>query len=385
MIVLRGAAVLPDRTEPDAVLTVDGDRITALAPAREVAPALRDVAVPAGTLLPGLLDVHCHGGHGHSFPDGDPATARAALDAHRRHGTTGLLAGLVTAPVPELCRALGALAPLVGPGSGLLGLHLEGPFLSAARCGAQDPTAMRDPDPAATAALLEAAPVAVMTYAPERPGAGELAATLVAAGVVPAVGHTEASPAVTRAALATAAHRRGGPVLVTHLFNGMPPLLSRDPGPVAACLVAAARGEAVLELIADGVHLADETVRAVFELVGPERVALVTDAMAAAGMPDGRYRLGALDVTVVGGVARTGGGSLAGGTLHLLDVVRRCVRHAGVGLVEAVRSASLTPAEVLGLATERGHLGVGTRADLVCVDGDLRPTAVLAGGRWVNP
>lgn len=377
---LRGAAVLPDRIEPDAVLVVGGDRITAVTPARDAPPNLLAVAEPAGTILPGLVDLHCHGGHGHSFPDGDLVSAVEALDGHRRHGTTGMLASLVTAPVPELLRALRALAPLVGA-DGLLGLHLEGPHLSTARCGAQDPAAMRDPDRATTAALLAAGPFAVMTYAPERPGAAELAAALIAAGVVPAVGHTEASPAVTGAALATAAARRGAPGLVTHLFNGMPPMLSRDPGPVAACLAAAGRGEAVLELIADGVHLADDTVRAVFELVGPARIALVTDAMAAAGMPDGAYVLGAQDVTVTAGVARTVSGSLAGGTAHLLEVVRRAVHHAGIALPAAVRAASLTPAELLGLAGQRGHLGVGTRADLVCVDADLRPTSVLLAGR----
>ena len=384
MIVLRGAAVLPDRLEPDAVLTVHGERITGLASARDARPEVLAAARPVGTMLPGLVDLHCHGGHGRSFPDGDAAGACHAIAAHRRHGTTALLASLVTAPVPDLHRALRALAPLVGTG-GLLGVHLEGPYLSTARCGAQDPTAMRDPDPAITESLLAAAPVAAMTYAPERPGSAELATQLVVGGAVPAVGHTEASPEVTRAALGSAAELRGAPVLVTHLFNGMPAWQSRDPGPVAACLAAAARGEAVLELIADGVHLADHTVRAVVELVGPGQVALVTDAMAAAGMPDGAYRLGALGVTVVGGVARTAGGSLAGGTNHLLDTVRHCVRYAGLGLVDAVRCASLTPARLLGLDGDRGRLCVGARADVVCVDDELRPTAVLADGEWLPP
>jgi N-acetylglucosamine-6-phosphate deacetylase len=170
---------------------------------------------------------------------------------------------------------------------------------------------------------------------------------------------------------------------VTHLFNGMPPLHHRDPGPVAACLGAAARGSAVVELVADGVHLAPATVRAVFDLVGADSIALVTDAMAAAGMPDGSYVLGPVAVRVKDGVARLAdGGAIAGGTAHLLDVVRETVR-AGVSLVAAVRAASTTPAGVLG-RTDVGAVAEGGLADLVLVDDDLRPLRVLRRGRWVD-
>jgi N-acetylglucosamine-6-phosphate deacetylase len=170
---------------------------------------------------------------------------------------------------------------------------------------------------------------------------------------------------------------------VTHLFNGMPPLHHRDPGPVAACLGAAARGSAVVELVADGVHLAPATVRAVFDLVGADSIALVTDAMAAAGMPDGSYVLGPVAVRVKDGVARLAdGGAIAGGTAHLLDVVRETVR-AGVPLVAAVRAASTTPAGVLG-RTDVGAVAEGGLADLVLVDDDLRPLRVLRRGWWVD-
>lgn len=172
----------------------------------------------------------------------------------------------------------------------------------------------------------------------------------------------------------------------THLFNGMRPLHHRDPGPVAACLAAAARGDLVVELVADGVHLADGTVRAVFELVGPGSVLLVTDAMAAAGMADGDYQLGPMAVRVGGGVARLispdgSSGSIAGGTAHLLDVVRAVVG-AGVDLVSAVRAATLTPATVLA-REDIGALVVGRRADVLVTDGDLRPLAVHRAGRPV--
>jgi N-acetylglucosamine-6-phosphate deacetylase len=230
-----------------------------------------------------------------------------------------------------------------------------------------------------------------MTVAPEVDGVvgpGGVVDALAAAGAVPSFGHTDASAevvdaavAAARAALAAPGTRSGRPT-ATHLFNGMRPLHHRDPGPVAACLAAAARGDLVVELVADGTHLADGTVRAVFDLVGPDAIALVTDAMAAAGMADGTYDLGPMRVRVAGGVARLADGdAIAGGTAHLLDVVRRVVG-AGVPLVAAVRSASRTPADVLG-RPGLGALEVGRRADVVVVDGDLAPRAVLRAGAWV--
>jgi N-acetylglucosamine-6-phosphate deacetylase len=224
--------------------------------------------------------------------------------------------------------------------------------------------------------------VRTMTLAPELPGVDALLELLWSLGVVPAVGHTEADYATVRSALTGPA-----PALVTHLFNGMTPMHHRSPGPVAASLAAAARGQARVELVADGVHLADGTVRTVFELLGPSAIVLVTDAMAAAGMPDGDYRLGPQDVTVAGGVARLSGAgerSIAGGTSRLLDVMRRCVQHAGIGLADAVTAASTTPAEVLGRSSEIGALAAGLRADLLVVDEDLRLARVMRSGRWVE-
>jgi N-acetylglucosamine-6-phosphate deacetylase len=226
-----------------------------------------------------------------------------------------------------------------------------------------------------------------MTLAPETAHYPELLAVLSEHGVLPSLGHTDATAPATTAAIRTA---RGLPLTATHLFNGMPSLHHRAPGPVAACLAAAARGEMVLELVGDGVHLDDATVAMVFDLVGPERIALVTDAMAAAGMPDGRYPLGPMTVDVVGGVARLArtpeapGGAIAGGTATMIDLVRRAVRYAGVGLAAAVRAASATPAALLGLGHELGDLATGLRADVVVTDGDLAPVAVLHAGAWTG-
>jgi N-acetylglucosamine-6-phosphate deacetylase len=286
--------------------------------------------------------------------------------------------------VPVLSDRLAVLAPLVRAGE-LAGVHLEGPFLSPARCGAQDPEALIPGDPDVLRELLGAAggTVVAVTLAPETARADELVAVLREHAALPSFGHTDAGAAETTAAIRAAA---GGPLSATHLFNGMPPLLSRAPGPVGACLAAAARGDLVLEVVGDGVHLAPETVAMLFDLVGPRGIALITDAMAAAGMRDGRYRLGSLPVEVSGGVARLarpdGPGAIAGGTARLVDVVRRTVA-AGVPLADAVLAATGTPATLLGL-TDVGELAGGRRADVLVTDGDLNPTAVLWAGRWVD-
>jgi N-acetylglucosamine-6-phosphate deacetylase len=230
-----------------------------------------------------------------------------------------------------------------------------------------------------------------MTIAPEIAGIrgpGGVIDALAANGAIPSFGHTDASAeqvdealAQARSALAAPGARSGRPT-ATHLFNGMRPLHHRDPGPIASCLAAAGRGELVVELIADGTHLAAGTVRAVFDLVGAGAIALVTDAMAAAGMPDGSYDLGPVRVRVGGGVARLADGdAIAGGTAHLLDVVR-CVTAAGIPLERAVRAASGTPAIVLG-RRDLGALEAGRRADVVVVDADLAPLRVLRAGEWV--
>ena len=210
-------------------------------------------------------------------------------------------------------------------------------------------------------------------------------AQLAAAGVVPAVGHTDADAVTARAALDRVLQLgpRGGRPLVTHVFNGMPPLHHRSPGPVAAALGSAGRGEAVLEVVGDGVHLAAETVRMLFETVGPGSLALITDAMAASGMPEGRYTLGGRDVVVDGRTARLAdGGSIAGGVATLLEVVRWCVTEVGIPLTDAVTAATATPASVMGWS-DIGSLTAGRRADIVVVDSDVDLVCVLRGGHWV--
>ncbi len=405
--VLVGRVVTPTGVLDDGVVAVQDGRV-AWVGARADAAAAGYTDVPAGdgaTLLPGLVDVHDHGGGGSSFPDATSVEeARVAAREHLRHGTTSLVASLVTAPRDVLLERTANLADLADAGE-IVGIHLEGPFLSEVRCGAQNPHDMLEGDPDLVRAIAAAARgyLRTMTVAPEVPGvvgAGGVIETLVEVGALPSIGHTDASTEQTEAAIAAgvaalaAAGRPGARLTATHLFNGMRPLHHREPGPVAACLAAAARGELVVELVADGTHLAHGTIRSVVELVGshvgadgavagPDAVALVTDAMAAAGMADGAYELGPMRVTVAHGVARlTEGGSIAGGTYHLLDVVRETVE-AGVPLVDAVRAASWTPAGVLGL-DDRGGLVAGRRADVVVTDADLRVREVLRAGDPVD-
>ncbi len=367
---------------PDAIVVVDGDRISHVGAADEWDG---DPGESLGTLLPGLVDVHDHGGGGHAFPTTDPAEAAAAARHHHRHGTTAVAASLVTAAPDTLTEQVATLAPLVSQGL-LAGIHLEGPFLSRARCGAQDPAHLRLPDLELTRRLLETGGAAVvsMTLAPELPGYGQVSALLREAGVLVALGHSDADHEVFAAELS----RLGDRGLVTHLGNAMPPLHHRAAGPVAASLSAASRGEAVDELIADGVHTDAGFVDLVFAAAAPGCVVLVTDSMAAAGMPDGSYVLGGQEVNVVDRVARlsdsaTQGGSIAGGTAHLVEVVATCVR-AGVPVVDAVRAASQSPARLLGLDADRGALAPGLAADVLVVDEHLRLQRVMRAGRWLD-
>jgi N-acetylglucosamine-6-phosphate deacetylase len=305
----------------------------------------------------GLVDIHCHGAVGAELGR-DAEGSRRAVAHHRDVGVTRLVASLVSAPAETLEQQVATLAPLVADGT-LAGIHLEGPFLAPARKGAHDPAALAAPDPALVERLVacaaaHGAPGAIrhLTFAPELPGSDELVRTLVAHGIRPSVGHTDADAATAARTLATIADLQGAPALVTHLFNGMAPLHHRAGGPVAAALTAAARGEAVVELITDGVHVAPEVVRMVFETVGPEHVALVSDATAATGLGDGYYRLGGLAVRVEHGTARlVGEGSIAGSTATLADCVQWSVEVAGVPLGDARTAATVTPARALALAT----------------------------------
>ena len=404
---LRGRVVTPDHIIDDGVVVLSGSHIAWVGPADQAARAgfadaveQAQAAPEGGYLLPGLVDVHCHGGGGESFPNAETAEqAMVSVLEHRRFGTTSLVASCVTA-APDVLRArTRVLAGLCEDGE-LAGIHFEGPFVSVERCGAQDPTYIIDPDADLTRELIElgGGHVVTMTIAPEKPGiTGDdgVNAALIEGGALPSFGHTDSEAAPVRAALADAAARiaerleAGKPVraprsTATHLFNGMRPMHHRTPGPVPEFLAAAQRGECVLEMIGDGVHLSPAIVLDMFETLGRDNVVLVTDAMAAAGMADGDYVLGSQSVTVADGVARlTEGGAIAGGTAHLIDVVRTTWQ-GGVDLVDAVYAASVQGAQILGDSSV-GALRAGLWADVVVTDAELRPVTVLRRGEAVEP
>lgn len=377
-MLLRAETILTGRKslQPGWIEIVDG-AVKALGEGAASAPADRDLG--AVTVTPGFVDTHLHGGGGANFSAADPGQTATAVAVHRSHGSTTLVASLVTADRQDLLRQVSALARDVR--SGLIdGIHLEGPWLSPHRCGAHQPALMRDPDPAEIAAILEAGDGAIrmVTLAPERAGAIAAIEQLVAAGVVVAVGHTEATYAQTRAAV------DAGATVGTHLFNAMRPIDRREPGPITALLE---DPRTTVELITDGVHIDPAVYRLVMKAVGSERISLITDAMAATGMSDGRYDLGPLAVDVLDGVARVAGSdTIAGSTATMDQVLRFAVANSGAPREEALRAAvaqtSVNPARALGLPG--AELAVGSASDLVVLDGSLSVTGVMRRGTWVT-
>lgn len=377
LVLHGGTIVTPGALLQRAWLTVTGGVIGAVGQGSP--PPGPSVDLAGHTLVPGFVDMHCHGGGGADFSDPDPDRARAAARTHRRAGTTSLVASLVSRPVAELADQVAALADLVEGGE-FAGIHLEGPFLSAARCGAHDPGALQPPDAASIDKLLAAGrgTVRQVTLAPELPGALDAIRQLTDAGVVAAIGHTDAGEDTIRAAVGAGAR------VATHLYNGMRPLHHREPGAVGALLD---DERVAVELICDLIHVAPTAVRIAAAHAGPRRTVLVTDAMSATGMSDGVYRLGTLRVTVTDGAPRLPDGTIAASTLTMGGAFARFVRDVGMSVRDAVSATAALPAEVLGLDGRPGGVGelaTGMAADVVVLDGDLSVTRVLRGGAWVE-
>ena len=321
----------------------------------------------AGIAVPGFVDLQVNGFGGVDFAATDTAGYRRAGEALLATGVTAFQPTLITAPEQDLLAAL-AEVPAESAGPRILGVHLEGPFLSPRRLGAHPQDARRDPDPALLGRLLDGGPVGYVTLAPELPGALELVDLLHARGIVVSCGHSDAT-----VAQANAAFDRGVGT-ITHVFNAMRPLSHRDPGIVGAALV---REDVIVQAILDGHHLADETARVVWRAAAG-RVALVTDAVAATGQGDGRSQLGELELLVRDGVVRREDGVLAGSVLTMLQAVRNL--HAlDVPLIDAIAAATSVPARVLG-RDDVGVLRPGGAADLVVLDDRLELRTVLVAG-----
>lgn len=361
-----------------ATLVIEGEWITQVLPGVDPDATLVDAVV-----VPGFVDTHCHGAMGAAFADPDPQAVRAAIELHRRHGTTSLFASTVTESIPDVIEQITRLRPLVEAGE-LAGIHLEGPFLSEAKKGAHNPELLCDPSPEAVGRIIAASDdaLAMITIAPEREGALDAIATFTDAGVMAAFGHSDADAATAHAAI------EAGAGVATHLFNAMNPIHHRVPGPVPALLH---DPRVMVELICDGVHLDPDVVTLAIDAAGIDRVGLITDAMGATGAADGRYQLGSLEVDVTHGRARILNpdgslGAIAGSTLTMDRAVAFVVA-TGRTVSEAAIMASTTPAARHGL-DEVGVLASGRLADLCLLDqqGNLVPgRSVLRRGAWIEP
>jgi N-acetylglucosamine-6-phosphate deacetylase len=377
LLLAGGRVVRPDSVLDDAWVHVAGGEIVEVAEHRP-AGDLPVVDLEGAWLLPGYVDLHVHGGGGHSV-----ASSREAMDAavayHRTRGTTSTLVSLVTAPVDELIVQAGWAAALTRrgptPRGCVLGSHLEGPFLSPRRRGAQNAAHMIAPDREVLARLISAGEgeLRMMTLAPELDGALELIPLLREQRIIAAIGHSDATYEQARAAIQVGANH------ATHLFNGMGPLHHRTPGLVGAALEAGIP----CELINDGRHVHPAVIALVCRLI--DCPILITDAIDAAGVGDGTFDLGGLAVHVQDGEARLASTrSLAGSTLTMDEALRRAVRDSGLPIEEAAAAAATNPARVLGLDDRLGSIAPGRRADLVVLDDELSVRRVMAAGEWLS-
>jgi N-acetylglucosamine-6-phosphate deacetylase len=371
-LLLTGAnVVLPTGTVENARLAVEGTRITATAPDNA-----HVLDVSGHWLVPGFVDLHNHGGGGASFTSGTVDDVLRGIHTHRTHGTTTLVASTVTGDMHFLAQRAGLLSELAEQGD-IAGIHFEGPFISPCRKGAHSEELLRDPDPAEVRKLIDAARghARMVTLATELPGGIDSVRLLADHGVIAAVGHTDATYEQTVEAI------EAGATVATHLFNAMPALGHRAPGPIAALL----EDERVtVELINDGTHLHPAALELAFHHAGANRVAFITDAMDAAGFGDGRYMLGPLEVEVADGVARlVEGGSIAGSTLTLDRAFKRAVTVDRLPVADVVAALSANPARLLGMDDRIGSLEPGKDADLVLLDGDFELKGVMRRGEWV--
>ncbi|EKX60694.1 N-acetylglucosamine-6-phosphate deacetylase [Streptomyces ipomoeae 91-03] len=370
--VLEGAnVVLPTGIVKNGRVVIDGNRIAGTAP--ENAPT---IDLGGHWLVPGFIDLHNHGGGGASFTSGTVDDVLKGIDTHRRHGTTTLVASAVTGDMDGLVQRAGLLSELAEQGD-LAGIHFEGPFISPCRKGAHSEELLRDPDPAEVRKLIDAARgrAAMVTLATELPGGIESVRLLADHGVIAAIGHTDATYEQTVQAI------DAGATVATHLFNAMPQLGHREPGPIAALLE---DPRITVELINDGTHLHPAALQLAFHHAGADRVAFITDAMDAAGFGDGRYWLGPLEVEVADGVARlVNGGSIAGSTLTLDRAFKRAVTVDRLPVEDVVAALSANPAKLLGIDDRVGSLEPGKDADLVLLDADFELKGVLRKGEWL--
>lgn len=379
--ILHGTAVLPDREVPDSLVVLDGEQIAYAGPldAGRIPEGATHVDASGLLVLPGLIDTHVHGTHGDDVMLHGADGIRRISARFPQYGTTAWLPSTISARHHELVEAIGwSVEAQRNPvdGAEIVGLHVEGPYINVKRKGAQPAEGVRDPNFKEVRELLEVArgQIRVMTLAPELPGGLELIRLLVREGIIASLGHSDATYDEALEAIAA------GATHATHLFNAMPPIHHRDPGLITACLNVP---EVLAEVIPDGVHLDPHIVRLAIRAKGPDRVALITDAFSATGLPEGTHTLGPHQVTVEGPLCTLANGTIAGSILTMNFAVRNAIQFAGVSLVEAVHMASQIPAQVAGCADRKGSLLAGKDADVTLLDPDFECRATWTRGRLV--
>jgi len=365
---LHGRAFVRGAILDDVLVTV-GDGV--------IADLVQTADVPAAAertknlIVPGFIDGHIHGGDGADFMDADDAGNAKILSFHARHGTTAVAATTLSASPRDLRGAVAAIARASRAGGQICAIHLEGPYINAERAGAQDRSSIRPPDIQELGTLLAEAPELpwIVTLAPELPGARALIEHFHGR-VKFSIGHTAADYRVATLAIEWGASH------FTHLFNAMTGLHHREPGAVGAAMVSPA---ATVELIADGLHVHPAILHLAARMM-PNRVALVSDAIRACGMPDGTYKLYKHDVTVTGWAARLDDGALAGSLLTMSAAVRNMVELAGLPIESVIPLATEVPARILGVADRKGRLERGYDADVVLLDDSLGVERVFVKG-----
>lgn len=374
-----GTIITPEKILSDEVIIIENGKISAIEPAASLVQTPADARIiPAEGffVMPGLIDIHVHGSFGSDTMDATPESLAEMSTFFSRHGVTSYLPTTISQSNTNINLAVANIAENMFRRDCAvpLGVHLEGPYLSQTFRGAQPSRLLRNPDPAEYRPWFKSGVVRTMTLAPELPGAMQLIREGAAQGVRFSAGHTQASPEVISEA------GDAGLVLATHTFNGMAGLHHRDLGTVGALL---ADDRIFCEIISDGIHLHADILKLIIRMKGLDRTILVTDAMRAAGLPDGEYDLGGQSISVKDGIARTDTGSLAGSTLTLDQAVRNIQKFSGIPLQDAIRLATLTPASVLGLNGIKGELRPGADADILIADADMNIRIVIINGSIV--
>jgi N-acetylglucosamine-6-phosphate deacetylase len=379
MLYIHHATVYtPERRIDDGAVLVQGRQILAVGSEAQIPCPAGAVTIDATGLYlaPGFVDLQINGAFGHDFT-AEPDSVWPVAAQLPRYGVTSFLPTVITSPLETIGSAQEVV--IRQPATGLrgarpLGLHLEGPFLNPERKGAHNPAHLRLPDLEVIEDWSPQSGVLLVTLAPELPGALDLIATLVQRGMLVSAGHSASSLEQAQSGF-TAGIRYG-----THLFNAMPPLHHRKPGLVGALLT---DGRATAGIIADGIHCHPSMVALAWQSLGRARLNLVTDAMAALGMPPGQHRLAGFDVEVDGTSARLADGTLAGSVLSLDTALRNLMTFTGCSLEEALPTITMTPTQILGLGATRGRIAPGYLADLVLLTPDLRVQATIAEGKEV--